>query len=88
MGVVLFTKGFVTSIVNDHNLKFDAKKLGELLGVSYEGFNVHVREDKSILGEERLLQLTQKLAQKPHLTVSRPTRKGKRCHCIDCCFGL
>jgi len=62
MGVVLFTKGFLTSIVNDHNLKFDAKKLGELLGVSSKGFDVYVQEDKSILGEERLLELTQKLA--------------------------
>ena len=56
--------GVVTSIVNGHEVRFGAKKLGELLGVSSEGFDVYVREDKSILGEERLLALTQRLAQK------------------------
>jgi len=34
--------GVVTSIVNDHDLRFDAKKLGELLGVPSKGFNVYV----------------------------------------------
>ena len=71
------TNGVVTSIVNGHELQFDAKKLGELLGVSSEGFDVYVREDKSIVGEERLLALTQRLAQKPHLTVSRSVRNGE-----------
>jgi len=46
--------GVVTSTVNDHNLRFDVKKLGGLLGVSSEGFDVCVQEDKSIIGEERL----------------------------------
>ena len=46
------TNGVVTSTVNDHDLWFDAKKLGELLGVSSKAFNVYVREDKSVLGEE------------------------------------
>jgi len=35
-------------------LRFDAGDLGELLGVSAEGFDVYVHEDKSILGDERL----------------------------------
>jgi len=56
------TKGLVTSTVNGHKLRFEAGDLGELLGVSSEGFDVHVREDKSILGDERLLKLTQILA--------------------------
>jgi len=77
MRAMLFTNGVVTSIVNDHDLQLDAKKLGELLGVSSEGFDVYVREDKSVLGEEWLLELTQKLAQKPHLTVSQSVRKAK-----------
>ena len=34
------------------------------------GFDVYVGEDKSVLGDERLLELTQRLAQKPHLIVS------------------
>ena len=71
------TNQVVTSIVNGHEVQFDAKKLVELLVVSSEGFDVYVREDKSILGEERLLALTQRLAQKPHLTVSRSMRKGE-----------
>jgi len=71
------TNGVVTSTVNDHDQQFDAKKLGELLGVSSEGFDVYVQEDKSVLGEEGLLKLTQKLAPKPHLTVSRSVRKGE-----------
>ena len=71
------TNGVVPSIVNGHEVRFDAKKLGELLGVSSEGFNVYVREDNSILGEERLLALIQRLAQKPHLSMSMSVRKGE-----------
>ena len=52
------TNGVVPSIVKGHKVRFDPKKLGELLGVSFEGFNVYVRQDKSILGEEQLLALT------------------------------
>jgi len=67
----------VTTIINGHKLCFDAGDLGELLGVSSEGFDVYVREDKSTLGDEWLLELTQRLAQKPHLTETRSVRKGK-----------
>ena len=56
------TNGVVSSTVNGHEVWFDARELGELLGVSLEGFDVNVREDKSILGDERLLKLTQRLA--------------------------
>jgi len=62
-GNCVVTNGVVTSTVNDHHLRFDAKKLGELLGVSSKGFDVYVWEDNSILGEEWLLELTQKLAK-------------------------
>jgi len=55
--------GGVPSIVNGHEVRYDAKKLRELLGVSTEGFDVYVREDKSILGKERRLALTQRLAK-------------------------
>lgn len=37
------TNRVVPSIVNGHEVQFDAKKLGELLGVSSEGFDVYVR---------------------------------------------
>ena len=46
-----------------------------MLGISSEGFDVYVREDKSIFGDERLLELTQRLAQKSHLTKPRSVRK-------------
>ena len=52
----------VTSTVNGHKLRFAASNLDELLGVSAKGFDVYIREDKSVLGDERLLKLTQRLA--------------------------
>jgi len=45
--------------------------------VSSEGFDVYVPEDKSVLGDECLLELTWRLDQKPHLTEFRSMRKGK-----------
>jgi len=57
-------------------VEFYANELGELLGVSAEGFDVYIREDKSILDDERLLELTQRLAQKPNLMERRSVRKG------------
>jgi len=54
----VITNGVVTSTTNGHKLRFDANDLGELFGVLAKGFDVHVREDKSILGDERLLELT------------------------------
>ena len=56
------TNGVVTSEVNGKKLRFDAKKLGEILGVPTVGFFVYVREDKSMLGTARLLELAQKLS--------------------------
>jgi len=67
--------GVVTSIVNGHKLRFDASDLSELLRVPSEGFDVYVREDKSVLGDERLLELTQRLVQKPYLNKARSVRK-------------
>jgi len=61
------TKGMVTSIVNGHDLSFNAKQLGEILDVLVAGFDVYVCEDKSVLGAERLLQLNQKLSQQTSL---------------------
>jgi len=52
------TNGVVIGTVNDHEVQIDARELGELLGVSSEGFDVYVLEDKSVLGGERLLELT------------------------------
>ena len=40
-----FTNGVVTSEVNGKKLRFDAKKLGEILGLPAVSFDVYVRED-------------------------------------------
>jgi len=45
----------VVSKVNGVNVGFDAHKLGEILGVPPAGFDIYVREDKSLLGKARLL---------------------------------
>ena len=51
----------VTSEVNGKKLKFNAKDLRAILGVPAEGFDVYVREDKTMLGTAWLLQLTQNI---------------------------
>ena len=56
------TSGLVISSVNGHELCFDADNLRDWLGVPSKGFDVYVREDKCVVGDERLLELTQKLA--------------------------
>ena len=43
--------GVVTSTVNGHDVRFSTRELGKLLGVSSEGFDVYVREDKNVLGD-------------------------------------
>jgi len=39
------TQGVVTSEVNGKRMRFDVKKLGEILGVPATGFDIYVRED-------------------------------------------
>jgi len=48
----------VTSTVNGKQFRFDAKILGEILGIPSTGFDDYVREDKTILGTARLLELS------------------------------
>jgi len=55
------TKGVVISEVGGKKIQFDAPKLGEILGVPAIGFDVYVREVKTVLGQARLLELSQKL---------------------------
>jgi len=74
------TSAVVTSTVNGHKLCFNANDLGELLGVPAEGFDVYVREDKSVLSVKQLLELTQRLAQKPNLTEPRFVQKEEMTH--------
>jgi len=66
----------VTSEVNGKKLHFDAKKLGEILGVLAVGFDVYVREDKFVLGTARLLELAQKLSQQTGLQTLQSVKKG------------
>ena len=48
-----------------------------MLGVPSNGFDMYVREDKSVLGYKWLFELSRKLAPKPHLTESWSVRKGE-----------
>jgi len=63
------TIGVVTSEVTGKKISFDAKKLGEILGIPATGFDLCVREDKSLLGQARLLELAQKLSQQTGLQI-------------------
>jgi len=57
----MVTDGVVTSEVSGKKIQFDAKKLGDILGIPATGFNLYVREDKSMLGKARLLELPQNI---------------------------
>jgi len=46
-------------MVNGVHIEFDAQTLGEILGVPAAGFDLYVREDKSLLGMAKLLDLAQ-----------------------------
>ena len=61
------TQGVVTSEISGKKLRFDVKKLGETLGVPTTGFDVYVREDKSVLGTAWLLELAQNLSRQTGL---------------------
>jgi len=61
------TEGVVTSEVGGKKIRFDAPKLGEILGVSATEFDVYVRDGKTVLGQARLLDLSQKLSQQTGL---------------------
>jgi len=49
--------------VNGKRMHFDATKLGEILGVPATGFDIYIREDKYVLRNARLLELSEKLSQ-------------------------
>ena len=59
---VSITADRVTSIVNGVLLEFDAHTLGDILGVPAEGFDLYVRDDKSLLSKAKLLELAQRLS--------------------------
>ena len=70
------TKGVVTSAVGGKKIGFDAPNLGEILGVPATGFDVYVREDKFVLGQARLFDLSQKLSQQTGLQTPPSVKKG------------
>jgi len=69
--------GIVTSSVHGRKLCFDANNLGAWLGVPSIRFDVYVREDKTVLSNDQLLDLTRKLAQQHNLSAPRSVRKGE-----------
>jgi len=71
------TNGIVTSSVHGRELHFDVDNLGAWLGVPSKGFDVYIREDKTVLSNDHLLDLTRKLAQQPDLSACRSVRKGE-----------
>ena len=46
------------------------------MGVPTTGFDIYVREDKSLLGKARLLELAQKLSHQPRLNTAQAVKKG------------
>ena len=70
----------MTSSVHVRELCFDADNLGDWLGLPSKGFDVYVKEDKTILSNDQLLDLTRKLAQQPDLSAPRSVRKGEIQH--------
>jgi len=71
------TNGIVTGSVHGRELCFDANNLGAWLGVPSKGFDVYVREDKTVLSNDQLSDLTRKLAQRPDLNAPRSVTKGE-----------
>jgi len=73
---VSVTEGRVTSKVNGVHIEFDAQTLRDILGVPADGFNLYIREDKSLLGKAKLLDLAQRLSQQPGLKHPQAVKKG------------
>jgi len=69
------TQGVVKSEVNGKKMCFDARKLREILGIPATGFDIYVREDNTVLGNARLLELSQKLSQQTALKTPQPVKK-------------
>jgi len=50
--------------------------LGEILGVPATGFDIYVREDKTVLRNASLLKISQKLSQQTGLKTPQSVKKG------------
>ena len=66
----------LTSTVNGVLIEVNAQALGVILGVPATGFDLYVREDKSLLSKARLLELAQRLSQQPGLRSPQAVKKG------------
>ena len=70
------TNGVVTSAVDKWHFSFDAATLGEILGIPSRGFDVYVREDKTVLETVRLLEISKRVSQKQDLRTPSSVKKG------------
>ena len=70
------TQGVMKSEVKGKKIRFDSRKLGEILGIPVTGFDIYVREDKTVLGNVRLLELFQKLSQQTGLQTPQSVKRG------------
>jgi len=73
---VVVIEGIVTTEVNGVKISFDARRLGEILGIPSVGFDLYIREDKTLLGRAKLLELVQILSQNTELTHPQAVKKG------------
>ena len=73
---VSISKGVLTSTVNGVLIEVNARALRVILGVPATGFDLYVREDKSLLGKAKLLELAQHLSQQPRLKSPQAVKKG------------
>jgi len=77
---VTVSDALITSTVNGVLIKVDARALGVILGVPATGFDLYVREDKSLLSKAKLLELAQHLSQQPRLKQPHAVKKGDMQH--------
>jgi len=66
----------ISSTVNGVLVEVNAEALGVILGVPATGFELYVREDKSMVGRDRLLELSRRLSQQPGLRSPQAVKKG------------
>ena len=62
--------------VNGVEIQVDAQAIGVILGVPSTGFDLYIREDKSLLGRDRLLELSQHLNQQLGLRSPQSVKEG------------
>jgi len=66
----------LSSTVNGVLIEVNVQALGVILGVPATGFDLYVQEDKSLLGRDRLLELSRHLSQQPGLRSPQTVKKG------------